>query len=117
MREKVFSLNSDPRESHSQSSGEDNRETLIFHEMEGDQGFKPKATAVSSTDRFSDFDTRMERANAIVDYPGLNTELKEGESAALILYRYRWLVLFSFFLSSASIGAVQGSLSTTKKII
>lgn len=35
----------------------------------------------------------------------------------MILYRYRWLVLLSFFLSSSSLGSVQGSLSTTKKII
>ena len=48
----------------------------------------------------------IKRNYSIVDFPGFDTELKEGEAPALILYRYRWLVLFSFFLSSASIGAV-----------
>lgn len=37
--------------------------------------------------------------------------LKENEAPNLILYKYRWVVLFSFFLSSMSIGTVFGSLN------
>ncbi len=115
MREKVFSLNSDPRQSE---VADDNRETLVYNESDSSQQFAAKFTSKknSNNHRFSDFDTRY-RAKTIMDYPGLNTELKEGETAALILYRYRWIVLISFFFSSAAMGAVQGSLSTTKKII
>ena len=35
----------------------------------------------------------------------------------LILYRYRWVVLAAYFLTSAATGSVQGSLSTNRKII
>ena len=40
-----------------------------------------------------------------------------NQRAVIILSSYRWIVLLSFFLSSAATGSVQGSLSTTKKII
>jgi len=53
----------------------------------------------------------------IVDYPDIKIKLKENEKPVIILYKYRWLVLISFFLSCAATGAVQGSLSTTRKII
>jgi sugar phosphate permease len=52
-----------------------------------------------------------------VDYPDIKIKLKENEKPVIILYKYRWLVLISFFLSCAATGAVQGSLSTTRKII
>jgi hypothetical protein len=48
----------------------------------------------------------VKRDYTVVDFPGIDADLKEGEAPALILYRYRWLVLISFFLSSSSIGAV-----------
>lgn len=43
--------------------------------------------------------------------------LEDNEQPGLILYRYRWVVLFAYFLTSAATGAVQGSLSTNRKII
>ena len=43
--------------------------------------------------------------------------MSPNQRAVIILSRYRWIVLLSFFLSSAATGSVQGSLSTTKKII
>ncbi len=52
-----------------------------------------------------------------MDYPDIKIKLKENEKPVIILYKYRWLVLISFFLSCAATGAVQGSLSTTRKII
>lgn len=39
------------------------------------------------------------------DMPNLQ-ELKEGEKAGLILYNYRWVVLFAYFLTSAATGSV-----------
>ena len=33
------------------------------------------------------------------------------------MYSYRWVVLASFFFTSAATGAVQGSLSTNRKVI
>jgi MFS transporter, FLVCR family, MFS-domain-containing protein 7 len=44
-------------------------------------------------------------------------KLKENEAPTLILYKYRWVVLFAYFLSSAATGSIQGSLSTNRKII
>jgi MFS family permease len=58
------------------------------------------------------------REKTYVEYPKLeNTRLEEGENPGLILYRYRWVVLFAYFLTSAATGSVQGSLSTNRKII
>lgn len=53
---------------------------------------------------------------SIVDYD-IPVHLREDEKPNLILYRYRWVVLFAFFLTSAATGAVQGSLSTNRAII
>jgi len=50
-------------------------------------------------------------------YEDLDIKLEEGEAASLILYKYRWIVLFAFFLSSAATGSIAGSLSTNKEII
>ena len=53
-----------------------------------------------------------------MDYEFLNlTTLGDDDKPALILYRYRWLVLFSYFLSSSAIGVVQASLSTNRTIV
>jgi len=43
--------------------------------------------------------------------------LKEGDKPSLILYKYRWVVLFAYFLTSTSTGALTGSLSTNRAII
>ena len=40
-----------------------------------------------------------------VDYD-IDVNLKEHEKPSLILYKYRWVVLFAFFLTSAATGAV-----------
>jgi sugar phosphate permease len=47
----------------------------------------------------------------------IDLNLKEHEAPSLILYKYRWFVLFSYFLSSTATGAVQGSLSENRAII
>ena len=43
--------------------------------------------------------------------------LNDNEKPSLILYKYRWVVLFTFFLTSCSTGALTGSLSTNRRII
>ncbi len=43
--------------------------------------------------------------------------LKEDEKPSLILYKYRWIVLAAYFLTSSATGALQGSLSTNRDII
>ena len=50
------------------------------------------------------------------DY-NIDVELKGDEKPSLILYKYRWVVLFAFFLTSCSTGALTGSLSTNRDII
>lgn len=47
----------------------------------------------------------------------INIILTEQEKPNLILYKYRWIVLFAFFLTSSATGALQGSLSTNRDII
>jgi sugar phosphate permease len=47
----------------------------------------------------------------------VRVELEENETPNLILYKYRWVVLFAYFLTSSSTGALQGSLSTNRNII
>ena len=47
----------------------------------------------------------------------IDVKLKENEKPSLILYKYRWVVLFTFFLTSCSTGALTGSLSTNRGII
>jgi hypothetical protein len=51
-----------------------------------------------------------------VDYD-IDVKLKEGDKPSLILYKYRWVVLFAYFLTSTSTGALTGSLSTNRAII
>jgi hypothetical protein len=50
------------------------------------------------------------------DY-NIDVELKDNEKPSLILYKYRWIVLLSFFMTSCSTGALSGSLSTNRNII
>ena len=52
----------------------------------------------------------------VKDYD-INVILTDQEKPNLILYKYRWIVLFSFFLTSSATGALQGSLSTNRNII
>ena len=47
----------------------------------------------------------------------INIILTDQEKPNLILYKYRWIVLFAFFLTSSATGALQGSLSTNRDII
>ena len=47
----------------------------------------------------------------------IKVKLRAGEKPSLILYKYRWVVLFAFFLTSCSTGMLIGSLSTNKEII
>ena len=47
----------------------------------------------------------------------IDVDLRENEKPSLILYKYRWVVLAAFFMTSAATGAVQGSLSTNRAII
>jgi sugar phosphate permease len=49
-----------------------------------------------------------------VDY---DLQIEKDKAPVLILYRYRWLVLISFFLTSAATGVMQASLSTNRAII
>jgi FLVCR family feline leukemia virus subgroup C receptor-related protein len=58
-----------------------------------------------------------ETEKTMVEYEDIDVVVKEEEKPGLILYSYRWVVLISFFLSSAATGSVQGSLSTNRKII
>ena len=53
----------------------------------------------------------------MIDYENIHVTLKENEKPSLILYKYRWIVLISFFLTSAAVGNVSGSLSTNRPII
>ena len=53
----------------------------------------------------------------MVDYDDIDVIVEDDDKLGLILYKYRWVVLISFFLSSAATGSVQGSLSTNRKII
>jgi len=47
----------------------------------------------------------------------IDFELREDERPSLILYKYRWIVLATYFLASSATGALQGSLSTNREII
>jgi hypothetical protein len=58
----------------------------------------------------------MERQKTIKDYD-INVVLKDQEKPNLILYKYRWVVLMAFFLTSCCTGALTGSLSTNRDII
>ena len=74
-----------------------------------------------SSDDEIDHDNNENRKSRAVsrvtrDYD-IDVQLKEGESPNLILYRYRWVVLATYFMSSAATGSLQGSLSTNREII
>lgn len=69
---------------------------------EGSGSFMSKKSAVENK-TFKDYD--------------INVILTDQEKPNLILYKYRWIVLFAFFLTSSATGALQGSLSTNRDII
>jgi hypothetical protein len=54
---------------------------------------------------------------SVAEYEDINLDMREDERPNLILYKYRWIVLAAFFLTSAATGAVNGSLSTNRAII
>lgn len=83
---------------------------------------KEKHEIESDDESFDDDDgmrtgsLRSGEGDSVVDYD-IDVKLREDEKPNLILYKYRWVVLFAFFLTSAATGAVQGSLSTNRAII
>lgn len=48
---------------------------------------------------------------SIVEYDGLNLELRTNEAPNLILYKYRWVVLITFAMACMSIGCLIGSMN------
>jgi hypothetical protein len=62
-------------------------------------------------------DQSIKSTKSVVDYDNIHVRLKENEKPSLILYKYRWIVLVSFFFTSAAVGNVSGSLSTNRPII
>ena len=58
---------------------------------------------------------RIKKRKTAAEYD-IDVKLKENEKPSLILYKYRWVVLAAYFMSSAATGAVTGSLSTNRKI-
>lgn len=60
--------------------------------------------------------TNRSVSKSIADYD-IKIDLRPNEAPALILYKYRWVVLLAYFLSSTATGAVQGSLSENRLII
>lgn len=53
----------------------------------------------------------MSKHKSIVEYDGLNLELRPNEAPNLILYKYRWVVLISFAMACMSIGCLIGSMN------
>ena len=64
----------------------------------------------------SSYSERKEARKTVKDYD-INVILTDQEKPSLILYKYRWVVLFTFFLTSSSTGVLTGSLSTNRDII
>jgi hypothetical protein len=62
------------------------------------------------SEQSDDLQTEERLKNSIMEYEGIDVELNENDSPNLILYKYRWVVLFSFFWASVAIGCVIGSL-------
>ena len=60
-------------------------------------------------------DNKLMNRKTARDYD-IDVDLKEGEAPNLILYKYRWVVLAAYFMSSAATGSLQGSLSTNREI-
>jgi len=59
-------------------------------------------------------DKFFKRIATRVDY---DLKVDSEKAPALILYSYRWVVLASYFLTSAATGLMQGSLSTNRVIV
>ena len=61
----------------------------------------------------SSYSERKEARKTVKDYD-INVLLTDQEKPSLILYKYRWVVLLVFFLTSSSTGVLTGSLSTNR---
>ena len=61
----------------------------------------------------SSYSERKEARKTVKDYD-INVILTDQEKPSLILYKYRWVVLLVFFLTSSSTGVLTGSLSTNR---
>ena len=64
----------------------------------------------------SSYSERKVARKTVKDYD-INVILTDQEKPSLILYKYRWVVLLAFFLTSSSTGVLTGSLSTNRDII
>ena len=85
----------------------------IEEEAQRDEDDSDYDAEIEDEKRMSKF---SESARSVKDYD-INFHLKDNEAPSLILYKYRWIVLFAYFLSSTATGAVQGSLSENRAII
>jgi MFS family permease len=101
------------------------KKKAIKKDTESKGGFFKKAKHPDQGDEDDDYDDEIEidehtahqegrRSNRDYD---IDMHLKEHEQPSLILYKYRWVVLFAYFLTSTATGAVQGSLSENRAII
>ena len=62
-------------------------------------------------------DGKSKSHRTVALYEDIDSHIEDGQAASLILYKYRWVVLLAFFLSSTATGALTGSLSTNRSII
>ena len=69
------------------------------------------------TGSFKEKNKKVAQLNRTTKDYDINIILTDQEKPNLILYKYRWIVLFAFFLTSSATGALQGSLSTNRDII
>ncbi len=74
-----------------------------------------ESTEYTKDDDISEEIESLDGRKSTRDYE-INVNLKKGEVANLVLYKYRWVVLASYFMSSAATGSLQGSLSTNREI-
>ena len=110
--------NTNRRKSFEEDDDDDDDDDFIVEESQADSaGKKKSASNKSAANASEDNDDTLYSKNeedssrkSFAEYD-IDVQLKENEVPNLILYKYRWVVLFSFFLSSLSIGTVFGSLN------
>jgi hypothetical protein len=92
--------------------------SIVTKDSSTDQGNSFKNKKRKKKNRNTDDSSFSERKahKSVKDYD-INVILTDQEKPNLILYKYRWIVLLAFFLTSSSTGALQGSLSTNRDII
>ncbi len=73
--------------------------------------------AEQSTESFMEEDKLDNSYRSFKKDYDINVVLQENEKPSLILYKYRWVVLGAFFMTSCSTGILIGSLSTNREII